>query len=65
MNASADPVTEEDPRVAAQRVIDNPAKKGSAEWLAAEQLLLDGAPGPAAFNDLESEVQKLRGMSEI
>ena len=64
-NASPDPVTEEDPRIAAQRVVDNPAKKGSAEWLAAEQLLLDGAPGPAAFNDLESEVQKLKGMSEI
>ena len=54
-------------REAAQHVLDDPSKCGTAEWLAAAELLKDDAPNEKAknFAALETEMQNIRGMSEI
>lgn len=66
LRAEPEPIISEDPRDAAERISRDPAKKGSPEWLAAMQLLADeGKDQKAGFADLETEMQKLKGMSEI
>lgn len=66
LRAEPEPVLSEDPRDAAERISRDPAKKGSPEWLAAMQLLADeGKSEKASFADLETEMQKLKGMSQI
>lgn len=66
MRAEPVPVVSEDPRDAAERISRDPSKQGSPEWLAAMQLLADeGKIEKSRMGDLESEMQKLRGMSEI
>jgi len=64
--AAPDVVTEA--AIAARAVLDDPYKTGSPEWLAAQQVLTDRGDvgrGKPAFTELESEVQGLKGMSEI
>ena len=66
--ADATPDQIGDPVLDAQAIVDDPSKKGTPEWLAAMQLLADqgkGNPQPAVFDELEKEMQALRGMSEI
>lgn len=66
LRAEPEPVLSEDPRDAAERISRDPAKTGSPEWLAAMQLLADeGRNEKASFADLETEMQKLKGMSQI
>jgi hypothetical protein len=57
-----------DPVLDAQAIVDDPSKKGSPEWLAAMQLLVNDSRGRSdttRFEELEREMQALRGMSEI
>lgn len=57
-----------DPVLDAQAIVDDPSKRGSPEYLAAMQLLANQErpdAKPAVFDDLEKEMQTLRGMSEI
>lgn len=66
--ADATPSQVEDPVLAAQAVLDDPAKAGSPEWLAAKQLIAGQQTvetKTGAFDELEREMQALRGMSEI
>ncbi|MCW6510571.1 ABC transporter ATP-binding protein [Lichenifustis flavocetrariae] len=54
-------------RAAARRVVADPTKKDSVEWLAAMQVLSDGQKPEQAgsFNDLETELQNVKGLTEI
>ena len=66
--SDATPQQAGDPVLDAQAVVDDPSKKGSPEWLAAMQLLVDhsrGSSDTTRFEELEREMQALRGMSEI
>ncbi len=57
-----------DPVLDAQVIVDDPSKRGSPEWLAAMQLLIDDSKtrvDTRRFEELEREMQALRGMSEI
>lgn len=57
-----------DPILDAQAVVDDPSKRGSPEWMAAMQLLLDDCnrrTDTTRFAELEREMEALRGMSEI
>ena len=66
--ADAAPAQVGDPVLDAQTIVDDPSKKGSPEYLAAMQLLADQGKAdakPAVFDELEKEMQALRGMSEI
>lgn len=57
-----------DPVLDAQAIVDDPSKKGTPEWLAAMQTLVDDSrdrQDTSRFAELEREMQALRGMSEI
>jgi len=66
--SAAAPDVVADAATAARAVADDPSRTGSPEWLAAQKVLTDrgdAGRGKPAFTELESEVQGLKGMSEI
>ena len=56
----------EDPSLAAEQIVADPARSGSPEWLAAKQTLSERSKEQGAnFSELEKEMQAIRGMSEV
>ena len=64
--SDAAPDTVEDPTLAAERIVADPNRAGSPEWLAAKQLLTEQRGEKVEpFSELEKEMQALKGMSQI
>ena len=64
--SDAAPAEVEDPRLAAEKIVADPSRSDSPEWLAAKQLLSERSKEKGeTFSELEQEMQAIRGMSEI